>query len=119
MISSNAKLLNSRIQIQRNGTNGNDVLSGTNGNDILSGLGGDDIFSGQEGNDKIDGGADFDIAYYFFSGFPSPTIFTGINADLNMGKVTGGSGNDTLTNMEGIVGSKYQDTLKCYFRSFE
>lgn len=81
-----------------------DALAGEAGNDALSGGGGSDFFFGGPGNDTFNGGAGIDdTASYFFA--PS-----GIQADLAAGTATG-EGTDTLTGIEDLEGSRFDDTL--------
>jgi Ca2+-binding RTX toxin-like protein len=81
-----------------------DALAGEAGNDALSGGGGSDFFFGGPGNDAFNGGAGIDdTADYFFA--PS-----GVQADLAAGTATG-EGTDTLTGIEDLEGSRFDDTL--------
>jgi Ca2+-binding RTX toxin-like protein len=81
-----------------------DALSGESGNDTLSGGGGNDFFLGGPGNDAFNGGAGIaDLASYFFA--PS-----GVQTDLVAGTAMG-EGTDTLTGVEDLEGSRYDDTL--------
>jgi Ca2+-binding RTX toxin-like protein len=81
-----------------------DAVVGEAGNDTLSGGGGLDGLFGGPGNDRFNGGAGFDLASYFFA--PS-----GVQADLTAGTATGGEGTDTLTGVEDLEGSPFDDTL--------
>jgi Ca2+-binding RTX toxin-like protein len=82
-----------------------DALVGEAGNDTLSGGGGNDGFFGGAGNDMFNGGAGIDdLASYFFA--PS-----GVQADLATGTATGGEATDTLTGIEDLEGSRFDDTL--------
>ena len=81
-----------------------DALVGEAGNDFLSGGGGNDGFFGGAGSDTFNGGLGFDLASYFFA--PS-----GVQADLTAGTATGGEGTDTLTGVEDLEGSRYDDTF--------
>lgn len=83
---------------------GNDAMNGGDGNDTLYGEAGDDYFTGGAGDDVIDGGANTDVADY-------STAASAINGDLTTGVVTGGAGNDTLSNIERLYGSAYADIL--------
>jgi Ca2+-binding RTX toxin-like protein len=111
------------------GDSGRDILLGGAGADQLNGGSGDDFLigdSGQKiteiinsgqadrdyifkvetvsaGNDVLDGGSGFDFADYILS-------TAAINASLLAGKSTG-EGSDTLVNIEGLTGSKFNDTL--------
>ena len=114
-----------------NGTSGNDTLTGTTGDDTLSGLGGNDLLTGDAGNDlllggtgqdtlaggggndTLDGGtitdtvglSDLNVASY--SASPS-----GVNVNLQTGTASDGfGGTDTLSNLNFVVGSAYNDTL--------
>ncbi len=82
---------------------GDDWLFGDAGNDTLSGGKGNDILFGGRGNDTFDGGPGFDLASFYFS--PA-----GVQADLTAGTATG-EGTDTLTGIEDLEGSGFDDTL--------
>ncbi|HBP6859604.1 TPA: type I secretion C-terminal target domain-containing protein, partial [Legionella pneumophila] len=88
------------------GNDGNDILIGLGGNDTLSGGNGDDILAGGAGNDTLDGGAGNDTATYI-------DATAGVTVSLNTGSAqnTVGAGTDTLTNIENLTGSKFNDTL--------
>ena len=89
-------------------------LSGTNSNDTLTGGAGDQVFRGNGGNDLIDGGAGSDSVSYL--GDPS-----GVTVNLATGQATDGwngpgglftlGGTDTLTNIENVDGSNFNDTI--------
>ncbi|KKJ76823.1 hypothetical protein WH95_10995, partial [Kiloniella litopenaei] len=82
-----------------------DILSGKDGEDTLIGGAGDDTLQGGSGVDTIDGGLGIDIASYRDS-------TSAVNVDLGTGTHTGGDAEgDTLTGMEGILGSGFADTL--------
>lgn len=83
---------------------GNDTINGGDGNDMLYGEAGDDYFTGGAGDDVIDGGDNTDVADY-------SAAASAITGDLTTGVVTGGAGNDTLSNIERLYGSAYADTL--------
>ncbi len=88
------------------GGDGGDFLHGGDGGDTLKGGAGDDILFGDSGDDLLDGGAGFNIASY-------ETAIAGVIVDLNKTGLqnTRGGGVDTLVGIEGLVGSKYDDTL--------
>jgi hypothetical protein len=86
-----------------NGTSGNDVICGLGGNDTINGAGGNDTIKGGEGNDTIKGGTGVDTVDYSDSKAP-------VTADLGGGTATG-EGSDTLTSVENIIGSPFDDTL--------
>src|SRR5262245_22116868 len=71
------------------------VINGTSGNDTL--------ISGN-GDDTIDGFAGFDFVSY-------ASAVSGVTVDLGAGTATGGAGNDTLLNIEAVLGSNFNDTL--------
>ncbi len=91
------------------GTSGNDVLTGTADNDIIKGLGGNDRIIASDGSDTIDGGAgNNDVIDY------SAEIGT-IDLELTSNQYTvkkffGSYGNDVITNVETVIGSK-NDTI--------
>ena len=81
------------------------TLVGTGEADTLNGLGGNDRLQGLADNDQLNGGLGLDRAVY-------GDATGGITANLAAGTVSGaGVGNDTLVNVEGIVGSAFADTL--------
>ena len=83
---------------------GDDTLLGGAGNDTISAGDGDDTLLGGAGNDTLDGGNGVDfVAYYNTSG-------SGVTVNLGTGTATG-EGTDTLSNIEGVIGSIYADTL--------
>ncbi len=89
------------------GLGGDDTLSGGEGDDTLLGGDGDDILAGNGGDDTLDGGAGHDIADY-------STAPGSIQLDLTLDGVsqnTGSDGVDTLTSIEGAIGSEYDDTF--------
>lgn len=111
----------------QNGTEGNDYLTGTDGGaDTINGLGGDDILEGYAGNDTlnggdgndainpgagddtIDGGAGIDMVNYRTA---TAAVTVTLADGTASGTATGGSGNDTLKNIENLIGSLYADTL--------
>jgi Ca2+-binding RTX toxin-like protein len=76
------------------------------GNDILNGGAGADRISAAPGDDQITGGAGADAATYFNA--PS-----GLTIDLAASgqQNTGGGGLDTFSQVEGVSGSAFDDTL--------
>ncbi|MDN7139241.1 retention module-containing protein [Pseudomonas sp. JQ170] len=85
---------------------GNDVLIGGDGDDTLQGGDGNDLLIGGAGNDVLDGGAGIDTASYAGAG-SGVTVSLNANGSQN----TLGAGTDTLTGIENLVGSDYNDTL--------
>lgn len=118
------------------GTNGVDNYTGTNSGDTISGLGGNDILAGLGGQDTIDGGSGDDS---LFGGAGNDTLIGGAGNDTIDGEAdngfdyasystatsrvevslllagsaqnTLGAGLDTLLNIEGLIGSSYNDVL--------
>ena len=86
------------------GGGGNDTLKGGAGNDTVRGGAGNDTLIGGLGNDVLDGGDGKDTASYLYAS-------GAVNANLATGLATGADGNDTLTNIENLVGSAFNDTL--------
>ncbi len=96
------------------GATGNDVLSGNDGNDVLIGLAGNDTLDGGNGNDVLRGGAGDDA---LIGGAGNDTASysdaaAGVIVDLRLsGAQATGSGTDTLTGIENLTGSAFDDIL--------
>ncbi|MEQ1519856.1 MAG: CAP domain-containing protein [Aestuariivirga sp.] len=89
-----------------NGTAGADVLIGATESDSIFGFGSDDILSGMAGGDVLNGGDGFDTASYAASGAAVTVNLT------SAGVASGGdAAGDTLTGIENITGSNFNDTL--------
>ena len=98
-----------------NGTNGDDEMTGTlendlvflrAGNDTYDGLSGDDDIRPGPGDDNIDGGPGVDTVTY--------TAATGgitVYLEYSGADIGGGEGADTLTNIENLTGSAFDDRL--------
>ena len=87
------------------GNEGSNRLYGGDGNDELEGGGGNDVLAGGGGADRLDGGPGIDAAFYRASD-------SAVTVNLSNGTATGGHAEgDTITNVEGIIGSLYDDTL--------
>lgn len=86
------------------GSNVRDDISGGPGNDTISSGGGNDFLEPGNGNDSVDGGAGGLDRVAFLARAP-----VGVTADLRTGIVTGGQGNDTLTHIECLTGSRHGD----------
>lgn len=113
------------------GDGGDNALSGDLGNDLLFGGGGNDILGGSGGQDTLNGEAGFDLVSYNFDPFEiqdfladlsvtDPAlnwgtqnwIWGGVNANLQTGVAIGPDGaTDTLIDIEGLVGTFFNDTL--------
>ena len=87
-------------------TSTNDILNGGAGDDILMGGFGQDILDGGEGDDALDGGTGVDTASY-------ASATAGVTVDLSLvgAQDTIGAGVDTLTNIENLTGSAFDDIL--------
>jgi Ca2+-binding RTX toxin-like protein len=88
------------------GLAGNDYLHGEGGDDSLFGGDGHDRLNGGSGNDLINGGAGIDTAIY-----ADASAAVRVNLSLTTAQSTGGSGTDTIRNVERVSGSRYGDTL--------
>ena len=75
------------------------------GNNSVVGGSGDDVFDASEGNDTIDGGGGSDTVSYENNAGSGQTV------DLDAGTSTGGGGNDSLTNVENVEGSDFDDSI--------
>ena len=104
-----------------NGGNGNDTLNGGNGDDTLNGDAGNDILNGDAGNDTLNGGENDDR---LVGGAGNDTLNGGDgidtadysattgSVDVNLGFGQGtGEGTDTLSGVENLLGSAFDDTL--------
>jgi Ca2+-binding RTX toxin-like protein len=98
------------------GATGNDVLSGGNGNDKLVGLAGNDTLDGGDGDDLLRGGVGDDTLIGGI-GIDTATYVDAISGvTVNLGAApglqsSGGAGSDTLSGIENLVGSTFNDTL--------
>ena len=87
------------------GGTGRDILWGGAGNDTLMGGAGSDDLDGDAGADVLDGGDGDDVVSYGLSD-------AGVTVNLATGTAQGGHAEgDTLTSIEGIGGSDYDDQL--------
>ena len=85
------------------GGGGNDFLFGQSKRDILQGGPGIDFLLGMQGDDQSTGGGGFDLAAFL----ASPASVT---VNLGTGSASG-EGNDSLSGIEGVVGSNFRDSL--------
>ncbi len=88
------------------GEGGNDILEGSSNNDTLYGGNGDDTLDGGLNDDIIDGENGSDFASYA-SASAAVTVSLAIAGQQN----TGAGGLDTLTAIENLLGSNFNDTL--------
>src|SRR5262245_60880870 len=100
------------------GFQGRFALLGNNpGDNVLIGGGGSDVLEGREGADVLIGGSfDADFSIDFASYESSPAAVTvrlkGVGSDTQTAIATGGdAGGDTLVGIEGLIGSRFDDTL--------
>jgi Ca2+-binding RTX toxin-like protein len=95
------------------GGKGNDVLDGGYDSDMLYGGEGSDTLIGGDGNDLLDGGDNTDTASY--ANAPSYNNLGVIGVTIDLGKTTAQdtkvAGTDTLTGIENLIGSAYNDTF--------
>jgi len=87
------------------GSHGNDILRGDAGDNVLKGGNGDDILAGREGADTLDGGNGNDIADYSES---DAAVYIDLQNDIIYG---GHADGDTLIDVEGIIGTKFDDVF--------
>ena len=91
-----------------NANSGNDILWGGTGNNSLVGGSGNDVLHGGSDDDVLNGGSNTDTAVYDDSsitgGVTVSLAFTGPQDTVN-------AGFDTLTSIENLTGSSYNDTL--------
>jgi len=85
---------------------GDDTLIGGLGNDLLSGGLGNDLLIGGAGNDSLNGGDGIDTASYA----DAASAIT-VSLAIGTGQNTGGAGTDTLTSIENLIGSGFNDNL--------
>jgi Ca2+-binding RTX toxin-like protein len=94
------------------GSAGNDTLYnienviGSASNDKLTGNNSNNVIIGGDGNDTLDGGAGNDTASYI-NATASVTVSLAVVSQQD----TRGAGSDTLTNIENLTGSGFNDTL--------
>jgi Ca2+-binding RTX toxin-like protein len=89
-----------------NGTRLNDTLYGLAGNDHLYGKDGTDTLIGGDGNDYMDGGLGVDTSSY-----AGTSVGVTVSLLTTTAQNTVGAGTDTLTGIENLLGSSYNDTL--------
>lgn len=87
------------------GGSGNDRLQGEGGIDTLIGGAGNDLLIGGYLSDSLDGGEGIDTASYV-------DAETGVNVSLTTRLGNDGSGIDSLTGIENLVGSRFDDVLR-------
>lgn len=90
------------------GDEGSQSLSLGNGNDTLLGGAGNDTLEGGAGNDVLDGGTGINQASYASAG---SAVTVNLLKYAGKAQNTGGAGTDTLSNIQQLLGSAYNDTL--------
>lgn len=88
------------------GGGGGDRLDGSGGDDRLYGGSGNDRLLGGTGNDMLDGGSGLDRADY-----DSATAAVTVNLSTLGWQNTGRGGYDNFWNVEGVIGSRFDDRL--------
>jgi len=83
---------------------GDDTLNGGAGNDTLDGGDDNDTLVGGAGNDSLTGAAGTDTVSYAATG-------AAVIVDLASGTATGGDGSDTLSGIENVTGSGFNDLI--------
>jgi Ca2+-binding RTX toxin-like protein len=86
--------------------NGN-ILVGGPGRDTMDGAGYYDTLYPGRGDDTLDGGPGSDTVVY-----GDGTATAGVTVDLRLGTALGGSGNDTLTSIDAVGGTEFDDVIK-------
>jgi Ca2+-binding RTX toxin-like protein len=97
------------------GSHHNDTLTGDSNDNTLTGGGGNDTLIGGAGNDVLIGGSGDDI-FVGGSGIDTANYSTAtggvtVNLSLTTAQDTVHAGTDTLSGIENLTGSKYNDTL--------
>lgn len=103
-------LLGSSYADNLTGDGYDNIIDGGAGDDSLNGGSGNDTLKGSAGLDQLDGGYGFDtVSYAHITATTTP-----ITADLSTGVVTvsNGEGNDTLLNIEHIIGTSGSDSIQ-------
>lgn len=88
------------------GSNFNDVLTGDGAANTLNGGSGDDWLDGGAGNDVLAGGTGIDSASY-----AATSDAVTVSLALTTAQNTGGAGTDTLSTIENLVGTDFNDVL--------
>ena len=89
-----------------NGLAGNDIIDGGSGANTLDGGDGDDMLITGAGNDILIGGAGVDTISY-----SAAAVAVTVNLATTAQQNTGGGGRDTITTVENVIGSEFNDQL--------
>jgi Ca2+-binding RTX toxin-like protein len=96
-------------------TAGNDTIVGTWTDDTISGLAGNDKLTGGAGNDTLDGGAGNDTLTGSegsdTASYASATAAVTVSLAITKAQNTKGAGTDTLSTIENLTGSSFNDVL--------
>ncbi len=84
------------------------VLIGNAGNDTLLGMAGNDVLRGSSGRDTLDGGIGNDTADYADK---TTAVSVTLNGSTNVAVSIGGTAEDTLKNIENLIGGSAADRL--------
>jgi Ca2+-binding RTX toxin-like protein len=104
-VTSIERILGSRHDDSITGDGSANILDGERGDDTIDGGGGNDILRGAAGSDDLDGGTGVDWSYYNSSS-------AAISIRLDQAVQSGGDAEgDTLTSIERIFGSRYDDVI--------
>lgn len=79
-------------------------VQGDAGANVFTGTLGDDVLRGRGGDDELDGGDGIDVAVY-------SDASGSVTVNLGENSASGAAGNDTLTNIENVIGSASGDSL--------
>ncbi len=105
-------ILGGAFQDRLTGSLFNDLLGGNSGNDTLSGDAGNDTLRGGVGNDSLDGGdGNADLLDYSDAASAITLTLQQGAGSFSSGSVTGGRGVDTYLNIEGVIGSRFNDAI--------
>lgn len=110
-LSGNDLLVGGRGDDTLYGGDGDDTLYGQQGDDIIDGEGGNDFMRGGSGNDTLTGGSGFDRVSFFPTG--NDTVTSGVTVSLLLQGAAQdtGQGLDTLSGIEALSGTPYNDSL--------
>jgi Ca2+-binding RTX toxin-like protein len=108
LLAGNDTVTGSKFSDVLHGYGGKDTINGNGGNDKLFGDGGDDTLTGGPGKNVLNGGAGFDTAVY--SSFHKAITVT-LNGAKAAPVLIGGVAQDTLRNIEKVIGGSGQDHL--------
>jgi Ca2+-binding RTX toxin-like protein len=93
------------------GAAGADTLLGGSGDDTLNGTTANDVLRGGAGNDTLDGGAGIDLLDFSDGTAGINLTLVQSSSSTNVTVSGAGLGTDAYTNMEGVIGTAFADTL--------